>query len=483
MSTRILNPFISIKLTYVIVIYSTFVCFKLFLPTIDILLYGCYAPFAFERVFSEALLYLILILPLLFFQKDKIGWVHPLIFFPLWYLIQKIVGEPNIFFYPTTVFEYSSINKILYHDALENYDQNYIAETKVKANLLECLAFLCYYSGYIILKIDWLPKIKYGKPRFLEAKALILVLISLVTFIFFLKTQGGLQNYLIMWGMEGRVSVQEGHGQIFSVIQIAISATLTWFTLKRKPQKNPIFILALLYSVPIMFLTSGSRASLLFVLVIFGLISIIKSKELPSLAFISTFIFMGIFLFGSLGAMRKGLNKGEVDTQYFYKLNKSLEEASEQVSQRGTKEDGVMAVLGNVPHNVEHLYFEPYIAAILFWFPRKFWKEKPYGTGRLSGNLLYGYREVGVPVGPVGQAYWCFNIPGVVFIFVLFGSFHRWIKNLFLKNESFPPMWLVYVLALFYITPMTRSLVMFFWIITPTVFLLYWTNSIKKIKF
>ncbi len=65
-------------------------------------------------------------------------------------------------------------------------------------------------------------------------------------------------------------------------------------------------------------------------------------------------------------------------------------------------------------------YGRNFLGAALFWVPRSFWHDKPFGTGAIVANKLgYSYTNLSSPLW--AESYYALGVPGVIFIFLLYG--------------------------------------------------------------
>ncbi len=65
-------------------------------------------------------------------------------------------------------------------------------------------------------------------------------------------------------------------------------------------------------------------------------------------------------------------------------------------------------------------YGRNFLGAALFWVPRSFWHDKPFGTGAIVANKLgYSYTNLSSPLW--AESYYAFGIFGVIFVFLLYG--------------------------------------------------------------
>jgi hypothetical protein len=106
----------------------------------------------------------------------------------------------------------------------------------------------------------------------------------------------------------------------------------------------------------------------------------------------------------------------------------------------------------------------------LRWFnlfiPRYFWPDKPRGIDVHCARTFYG-ESFGIPPGGVGQAYWEFNVFGVIGVFFLVGVAKRAVFECLKQSpESFAATTL-YVLTIFYLEPDQNSFRQIAFVVLP----------------
>lgn len=65
-------------------------------------------------------------------------------------------------------------------------------------------------------------------------------------------------------------------------------------------------------------------------------------------------------------------------------------------------------------------YGENFLGAMLFWVPRSFWHDKPFGTGSIVVNDL-GYLNTNLSAPLWAESYYALGIPGVILVFLIYG--------------------------------------------------------------
>ena len=143
-------------------------------------------------------------------------------------------------------------------------------------------------------------------------------------------------------------------------------------------------------------------------------------------------LFLGliaVLFIGALGEVRRSGRSGSVDFRALTEFQISSAWEASQDELVGRRTGTSLAVVALVPERHGFLYGTTYVAALGFWIPRSFWRDKPRGAGAHAVALLFldrdsmeGYEGGGYPVNGAPEAYWNFGYFGVVWVFTLFGA-------------------------------------------------------------
>ncbi|MBI3247447.1 MAG: oligosaccharide repeat unit polymerase [Deltaproteobacteria bacterium] len=468
------SPFIAIAPPYRLLIIGYILLYQIFVPGLSMILHGTSGGLQEARFLVESVYQILLLLPLLFYRPSY-GWLHPLIFGPLFILANGIVRDPDRLLAPLLLFS-ESFHGELSHIALGGWSEDAVAWAVLKAKLIAVVALVVYYCGFFSTLHPRIPRLAFPQPSSLVPKALTVIVFSAVVFVVYMQLQGGINAHMSSW-QSGRFEALAGDGPIFVLIQAGLMATLVWVALDGTAYHNPLFWVAVLFTVPVGFFVTGSRSGVFYSFVLFLMVWMIRHKKIPQGRIIA--LGMAAFiLIGTLGAVRKSTFRGEVDWIALadFNLEEMIERTTLDLEARAAT-SGDLPVIARVPDEVDLLYGQSYVSALLFFIPRALWLDKPRGAGALNGRINFGHTTGGVPVGAVTEAYWNFHIPGVVVIFFLYGLFHRWLAEMFILYAHRPAMWVLYVLTLFSFVPNSISLVVYFQRMIPTVALLYWMGA------
>jgi len=212
--------------------------------------------------------------------------------------------------------------------------------------------------------------------------------------------------------------------------------------------KNPIFVVIFLMSIIIGFLTTGSRSSVILVLVAFLVSYIVKTRKIPKVSSVFAAV-LAVLLFGLLGQIRTAstYNRGvwsweDIDFDYQANLDRASDESE---AWRSLGAD--LATYVSVPERIDFLYGKTYMAAVAFWLPRAIWKDKPHGVGYYTGREIYGAGN-GVPPGPIAEAYWNFGLPGIIILSFIYGMAISLISKTYQVYYRSPGVVAIYILII-----------------------------------
>ncbi|MCC6932720.1 MAG: oligosaccharide repeat unit polymerase [Deltaproteobacteria bacterium] len=422
--------------------FSLFDCFFIALD---------HASFIYWKLFLLRLLHIALLLyPFIFYRQNYV-WFHPLVFNTLisairlffLYLLQAISGEGL----SLLIFE---------NDALPFLNEEQIAALMAEEQLLLAISLFSYYLAYF-----YFPPL--SKAKFLtirksfDLKAVLLVLLSLLVFTIFIGLSGGIGAHIASW-QGGRKSALTGIGYLAMLTYAAAVSCLIWWSLDNRAGKKVIYWLSLIVSLLLMLLLGGSRSYIINIVVIGFLLWIYNRQRFSKFGFALTLTLI-MFFVGCWGAARTQLQKqAAFDWDKVLSAQSMLVETQKELILRSSVRKAVYPILHYVPSQDGYLYGRSYLAAFLCWIPRQFWPEKFGLIDGLVGETFFDV-NVGIPPGPIGEAYWNFGYLGVVLAFALYGCFHKSVYSLFQTSDRSTLIFLLYMLLLFNVYPITSSII------------------------
>ena len=380
---------------------------------------------ALLRIAKSALL----LLPILLAFKG-VGILHPLLFPFLLSLARKIFQDPLFLVSP---FITKGVG-LRYSSAIQNIPSN-LETLNILTELTAVLWLGFIYVGYFAFKAKgW--RLKNLKVVPSKQRFQIMILLAMAILFGFLQTQGGLTAWISAWGDGGRRETFEDIGPIIRLIGILYIVPLAWFASRQNVAfKQPLFVLGAVIFLFNGYLASGSRSSVLDVIIAFLCVWMLVKNKIPTrTAFLAGAVFF--LLFGLLGEIRKASTYLEGDFEWSnvdLGVENISEAASSEIAIRSSLDPDVV-IIERVPKQVDYIYGKTYLAAIFFWVPRVIWPDKPHGAGYYTGREILEV-GTGVPPSPQAEAYWNFGFIGVVLIALLNGMLLRLLSVLHIKNR------------------------------------------------
>jgi oligosaccharide repeat unit polymerase len=479
------NPFVPITWPWRVAVLTFVLLYRVLLPGAQQLLHPGSAPLGAERMALDVVYEAALFAPLVFYRRDW-GWVHPLLFPAMFAIAKGLLSGPGQLLAPLGLF-YPLPDMPLVHPALGAWAQDDIARAMIKAKLIMLLGLMSYYFGFFLAPRFAVPRVERLQPRSLTAKAVAVVGFSLVLFAVYMQMRGGIAAHVASFGM-GRFRAVGGLGHFSVLILTGTTAALIWFAVDATASRNPLFWATVLYVIPLSFLLSGSRSSVINTVVLFVIVWMLRTQQLPA----ARGLVMGlgaIFLVGALGALRASTVEGRVDWTILTDVDVAEMVVAGQSEMQNRGETGAfLPLVAKVPSRVDFLYGQSYMAAIFFFVPRAIWETKPRGVGPMTNAYIYHEREMrpgeiiqgsGTPPGPLGEAYWNFYYPGVVLVYLFYGLFHWWLAALLRRNADVPAVWVLYALTLL-MTPTSSIIVSWLQGIIPGVAMMWWMGVLRR---
>jgi hypothetical protein len=404
------------------------------------------APGAGLVIPALALLIAVYLWPVLSYRRARYGWFHPLVFTSLYALVGLVRSFPQYSF------------GMQFHRVLPNWSPERLGGLVAFELVLTTIGLVAYFGGYLLVGTPRVPRLRAPTPTGISWRAAAVVLLGAAIFAYYLSAQGGFVAHLLSWARSRHAAVA-GEFYWLEAAGIGLYAALLWLSADARAPLHPGFWACAAVSLMIVFLGAGGRGAVIYPLVL-GLIVWMMARRRFAITGPVLLVPLALFLISVLGEFRNSTRTGVLD---WAALTSSPVEAVTSVARgevltRATTGSGVTPILAHVPDRVDHLYGSTYLAILTTPVPRKLWPGKPGLAGGRVGLVFFG-RDGGVPPGPVGEAYWNFNVPGVVLVFFLFGLFHRWLASLLMANPDHPWVRVFYVVGLFSAQPSSNATV------------------------
>jgi len=400
---------------------------------------------------------LLLLVPIIWYKKSY-GWLHPLIF--------------SIFL--TLIFHTRRMGMYLvgieWHPALPSMSDRSLTFLVAYELLLNAGGLIFYYLGFFCSPKFAIPKINFRQPRNLEKKVILVIILSMMVFAVYMQTRGGITAHMLSWG-KGRNTEFAGQYYWQALIEFGLIACLIWLAMGRNIYTKPLFWLSTASMLVIQFLTTGGRGGVIYALIYMLLVFMIREQKIAPTKILAT-LMVGFILMGVLGEIRQSTWEGDLGkSQEKTSIGASVEKGITEISERSWRSFGSLPILARVPNDVGFLYGSSYVALFSLPIPRGLWPEKPgLVGGRVTRTFFSG--SYGIPPGAIGENYWNFGIPGVMSAFYLFGSFHKWLADVFRRYAQYPAAGVLYALIIYNSAPTSSAILSCLLLILPAVILL-----------
>lgn len=413
----------------------------------------------------------LLLLPIIFYRPN-FGWFHPLGFV----LFFALLGHLRRF----DVY----VSGLQWHAALPGWGTDHLTALVLKDLLLQAAGTVALYAGYVLGPTPGPLPIIFRTPAHLASKTVFTVAMATGIFAVYVQGRGGLISHMLSWA-SGRNEALAGAFYWQFLIQLGMLACLCWLTLDQRSTANPVFWGCTLASLTMIFLTGGSRSAVIYTMVM-GLIAWLLREQKVDVVKIAAITLIGLFVLGTLGNLRNSTFSGTIDWGSLWGRSSAstaaetstLNTGLTEISQRSSVYSGVFPILGLVPTQVDYLGGSSYLAALTLPVPRALWPQKPGLVAGMVGQTFFN-TPVGMPPGPIGEAYWNFGLPGVLMVFTLFGAFQKWLAETYIRCQPQTGAIVPYVITLFLFSePTGLAFVAWLMMLVPTLGWLVATGAV-----
>jgi hypothetical protein len=375
--------------------------------------------------------------------KSHYGWFHPLIFGALFSGVGLLRKMP--------IYAWG----LEFNNGLPGYDTHQLSALVSLSLLLAAVAQIAYYFGYFWGPRLPIPYFEYLRPRNLRTKVILVVSCSLALFGLYISQRGGIAAHLLFLG-EGRSNLIEQSafsGEWVLVARLGAIACLIWIAFGSRIRLQPLFWAGAVTALGSLYLAGGSRSEVIYFMMAGVIVWMLREGRV---AFSSIVIgsLVSILLIGSLGSVRKATWGGQLDRDLMGDMSVVglIENGFEELAYRSGALNPIFPILARVPNEIGLLYGRSYVTVLTIPVPRAAWAGKPRSTGVEVGRIFLN-TSAPVPPDAIGEAFWNFHVPGVLFVFMCFGVFHRWLVAFFQRNAGRPAILVFYVFTLLAINP------------------------------
>ncbi len=376
------------------------------------------------------LLYLIVSFLPFFLWRREVGLLHPLVFKPLWTLVNAILRQTPMLIYGLEE-----------HSALPSYSSAELTSLAGRLFLLNGIGSASLLVGYIaaptIGAIRFAPRTVSG----LSWKIPVLLLVSGACFAALYVGAGGLEGLLLRraFGLLDRTETPWMNvARVFLGTWLCVA--LVWLSARPSAIGSVSFWLVVGTGVLLNYLSTGSRGSIILPILLILIVHCFNTRRVPVVRLL--LVLLGsVVVVGALGLYRyHHFGKTSVDDAFLSELtvDDTVEAGVETLVSRATTEHGALPILAKVPEESPLLLGKSYLAMLLAPFPSAILPfNKPLPSGFLNGWTFFGV-PAGVPTGTVGEAYWNFHVPGVIAVYFFWGVVTAIAVRLFRVNAGQP---------------------------------------------
>lgn len=403
------------------------------------------------------------------------GWFHPLVFTVVWWeLLRRTFPKLGVY--------WSGLES---HPALWHLTATGREIVVIASLLLSALGLAAMVVGYRIGRRIPAPSIEFAAPRTLRTKVFIVAAFSIVSLVVLAYLAGGPDQLLMQRGLprSERVAARVGAHWIVGINLLRV-ACLIWLAFRPRSIGRPDFIAVVLLSAGASYLSTGSRGSVVALILMLLMVWSLRTGSLPRMRIVLAGL-AALFIVGFLGDIRSQTFRASSaeDVRINTDVGSHLGHGIEEFVSYGTAFDGTYAVLGNVSRFDDLLLGVSYLSILFAPLPSALLPfEKPPAGGALTSAYFFNNPSNTIPPGAVGEAYWNFHTPGVVIVHLVFGLFLGAIAKLYQSHSGSGWITVVYVLTLLRLQPSSDGFYTWFHSIAPAILLLILFCGFPRLK-
>lgn len=460
------NPFLDVPLSFRMLFAAYILGWRIYpslagLSAIDIVDMKVAAALVFFEIFAN----LLLLLPFLLtsFAGTPIGWLHPLVMPTVMFCALNLIAFPENLLLPFFCWEPGHL--VPAHILLEGVSFSNMHLAELKLSVMNFLAIVFTYIGFSLFGFQVSREKVVSILDISVFRLLLVFFVCLFVVAFFIHKQGGIINHMASLAM-GRFDMREINGQFLVLNKFLPYILLVLYLHQPSVLRKPLFAFAFVLVSLSQFVVSGSRSGLFAPVASLLIAWMYVNKKVPAKRAILLGV-LGITVLSTLGDVRRSGRDGEIDVSAITSFNvfDAWKASQDEIESRALNPD--LAVIAMVPKHEDYIYGSTYLAAIGFFVPRVIWLDKPRGGGAHAAAILYEgedtaerYSGAAYPISGVAEAYWSFDVFGVVILFLFYGLSLRFVVVLVLRrpNNEFVAAVLILFLVAFN-SPSTDELV------------------------
>lgn len=342
---------------------------------------------------------------------------------------------------------------VSHRDYFEGADINLAV---VKMYLLYTFSFLIVFAIYSIIPQEVgfsLEKYNITNKSNIGFTSIILFSLVGLVLIDFVYQSGGFYQAISQRSLpkEEKVAYKVGAYHIL-ILKNSYLIPLIWCLFSSKCIKNPFFWAGLSITVLCGFLVTGSRSSLLNILIIVGFSIVFITKKFSLRKIILAFLV--IFLVASYQTANRFVKHEQIQNYSLLDiLQSSLEGTTktlEDAENRGFEENSSVGLFMNIENRLDYQYGYTYYSILFIPIPSSFLSsEKPSAAGYHYVNTLTGRTNTAWPISSIAEAYWNFSYLGVVIYSLIMGLVYKVSYNTLIKNSYSPISFIIFLSVVF----------------------------------
>lgn len=419
------------------------------------------------------------------FLGSPMGWVHPLVLPGLVSIALGILQHPQSLLTPLFGW-FPDQYQFVTHELLSGVAPEILRQGQFMFAAFTLLGMICLYLGFSSFRLpSRLRQIIPRENHFNTWRYFTIFALCFLVVIYFLNRQGGIVTHMTSFAA-GRFAFREFGGPFLVINDFLPLMLILWYFHSPKSLRNPAFVIAFFLACAFQFIVTGSRSGMFVPIAMMLAAWMFQTRRVPAAQAFGLGMVV-VLLIGVLGEVRRSGHGGELDLTALTEFDFSEARELAQAELEGRSRETPVAIFVTVPSQVEHLWGRTYVAALGFWIPRLIWRGKPRGAGAHTAAMIYagletaeGYSGGGIPPGAVAEAYWNFNIAGVIVVFFLYGGFVRICSDWYANHPTDPVRRILLIVLMFqFQTPTTFQIVNMLQTSTMVYVLLLFTRTRK----
>lgn len=370
----------------------------------------------------------VLAAPLIAYDAEEHGWLHPLMFGTLFTMAKGLPTRVGIMILG------------LDEHAVIAADAETLTGLVAYENFLNGLSLLGLYAGFHLVRRPPVPRLRWREPKRLWAVVTGVFVIGGLAMVVLIGFSGSFSQHFLNLSLNS--ASKQFETEVTGLGHLATAAQLPAWTLAivlaYRPEllRKPWFLGLSLVALALVYLATGKRSLLLSPVAVGAVAWMMAMRRVPVFRLLllggGAFVLFSVLLLVRGVASTGAKNLNDLGVLMAERAEGTFSASFDELSYRAGSYASIYPILHYVPDEVPLLWGESYLTLLARPIPRVIWPTKPRGTDFRTGVTFYN-SPWGVPPGAVGEAFWNFHVPGVVVVFFLFGIFKRWLCRLVIE--------------------------------------------------